>query len=154
MDKPDRIDEFKELCRRRGIPMTPQRRAVFEAILARGDHPTADQVFEEVHKRLADVSKATVYRVLERLVEAGLVRRVVHSGMPARFDADLTRHHHATCRRCGRILDVRDPKLDAIDIPSELQEHFEVEDFCVQFFGLCFECRSQAGEQPDLTTSA
>lgn len=149
MDIQKRIDAFRELCRRRGIPLTPQRRAVFEAILARGDHPTADQVFEQVQKRLADVSKATVYRVLERLVEVGLIRRLVHSGMPARFDADLSRHHHATCRRCGKIEDVHDPNLNALPVPPELAERFEVEDFCVHFFGLCRECRQKYPPEND-----
>ncbi len=147
MDIESHIKALKRICRLRGIPVTPQRRIVYEAIIRRGDHPSAEQVFDEVHKQLTNISKATVYRVIDRLIELGLVRRVGQSGMVARFDADLRRHHHFTCRSCGRIVDIHDPQLDAIAIPQTLANSFVIEDFGVHFFGLCTECRGKLGEK-------
>lgn len=148
MDVHAQIEALERLCRSRGIPLTPQRRVVFEAIVTRGNHPTAEQVFDEVQKRLSNISKATVYRVLERLMELGLVRRVGQSGMPARFDADLRRHHHFTCRVCGRIEDIFDPQLNELPIPESVKERFVVEDFGVHFFGVCRECRETQPREP------
>ncbi len=141
MEVPSRLQLLEQICREQGIPLTVQRRAVLEALIFRQDHPTADQIFDDVQKQLPEISKATVYRVLDRLVELGLIRRLVHTGMPARYDAVTERHHHVTCRHCGRIEDVRHPDLDALPIPSGITSRFAIEDYTVQFFGICDRCR-------------
>ena len=69
-EKRQRLESFERLCRERGLSLTVQRRAVLEAVLDRGDHPTADQVYDEVKERLPGLSRTTVYRVLETLVTA------------------------------------------------------------------------------------
>jgi Fur family peroxide stress response transcriptional regulator len=141
-----RIEALERICREEGIPLTAQRRAVLEALIAREDHPTAEQIFAEVVQKLPDISKATVYRVLDRLVELGLIRRLVLTGMPARFDGITARHHHAACRRCGKVQDVTDERLDALLPPERLAQQFAVEDYTVVFFGLCERCRGQPPE--------
>jgi Fur family peroxide stress response transcriptional regulator len=141
MDLGSRLQLLEQICREHGIPLTVQRRAVLEALIFRQDHPTADQIFDDVQKQLPEISKATVYRVLDRLVELGLIRRLVHTGMPARYDAVTERHHHVTCRQCGRIEDVKHTDLDSLPVPSEITSRFAVEDYTVQFFGICERCR-------------
>ena len=60
--KQERLRELEALCRERGIPCTLQRRIVFEAVLDRLDHPSADQVFEAVRDNGPGISRATVHR--------------------------------------------------------------------------------------------
>ena len=81
-----RLAEFEAECRRRGLAVTIQRRTVFGELAGRKDHPTADQVYDAVRGRLPGLSRTTVYRVLETLVDAGLARKVHHAGGVARFD--------------------------------------------------------------------
>ena len=57
-----RVHIFEQLCRDRGVPLTRQRRATYEALCTRSDHPTADQVYEAVRGRFAGISRMTVYR--------------------------------------------------------------------------------------------
>ena len=67
-----RIERFETAHRESGLPVTMQRRAVFEVIMDRRDHPTADQVFHALHPRLPQLSRMTVYRILGTLVSLDL----------------------------------------------------------------------------------
>lgn len=138
----ERLRELERLCREKGLPLTIQRRAVLEAVLERSDHPTADQVHEAVQQVLPDVSRTTVYRTLETLVELGLVRRVHQTGTPGRFDGKTYRHHHLVCSRCGKMADIEAPELNELALPEEAHG-FRVDDYMVQLIGVCAECRKQ-----------
>ena len=74
----DRKAELEQALREQGLSLTSQRRVILEALLKRKDHPTADQVYELVRDRLPGLSRATVYRALETLVQAGAARKVFH----------------------------------------------------------------------------
>jgi Fur family peroxide stress response transcriptional regulator len=139
----DRLKKLEEVCRERGRPLTTQRRTVLEVLLARTDHPTADQIFEVVQEQNPQVSRRTVYRVLETLAEWGLIRRVHHPGATARFDAKTHRHHHLVCIRCSKIVDLENPDLDGISLPKGRPHGFDVCDFSVQLMGMCPECRKE-----------
>jgi Fur family peroxide stress response transcriptional regulator len=137
---------LQELCRQRGIPFTVQRRATYEALLSRADHPTADQVYEEVQATLPDVSRMTVYRVLDLLVDMGLVKKVSHPGCAVRFDPDERQHHHLVCLECNKILDFQEGVLDDLKVPRAARRlGFEVSGYYVQFRGLCADCRQKEG---------
>ena len=68
-ERTEKLRQFEALCRSKRLPLTVQRRAIFEAVLERDDHPAADQVFEVVKERIPGVSRTTVYRVLDTLVD-------------------------------------------------------------------------------------
>ena len=103
-----RLQEFEEICRQKGLPVTMQRRVILEAVLQRDDHPTADQIYEAVQERIPQLSRTTVYRVLDTLLEMGVIRRVHLTGGTSRFDGMIRRHHHLVCTRCGKIIDIDD----------------------------------------------
>jgi len=136
-----RLEHFATLCRQKGVPCTVQRQAVLEAVLASDEHPTADQVIEAVKRRVPNVSRTTVYRILEMLSAWGLIRRIHHPGSAGRFDGKTHRHHHLICMRCGKVWDVEDPRLDHLRLPEGQVHDFEVQDFSVHISGLCADCR-------------
>jgi Fur family peroxide stress response transcriptional regulator len=137
----DTMREFEELCRRRGMPMTVQRRVILEAVLTSDDHPTADDIYDRVRGRIPELSRTTVYRVLDTLVGLGVIGRAHHQGSAARFDAKTHRHHHLVCTSCRRMVDYEPPELNDLPLP-ELPSGFEVRDYSIQFTGLCSECRA------------
>ncbi len=139
-----RVREFASLCRARGLPVTVQRRAILEAVLRSDEHPTADQVFEVVGERVPGVSRTTVYRVLETLVELGVIRRLHHPGPAARFEGKIGRHHHLICRKCNAVIDVEHAALDELPLPNVADKGFEIDDFSVHFTGLCAKCRESS----------
>jgi Fur family peroxide stress response transcriptional regulator len=136
----DRLTAFETECRRRGLALTVQRRAVFEELADRRDHPTADQIYDAVHGRLPGLSRTTVYRVLDTLVEAGFARRVHHSDAVVRFDPVTERHHHLVCESCGRLVDLDDAAVPRVPIPNAEGSGFHSRDYSVSFTGLCASC--------------
>lgn len=142
----ERLQEFESLCRRQGVPLTVQRRVVLEAVLERDDHPTADQLVEVVRQRVPDISRTTVYRVLDALVDMGMIRRLHHPGPAVRYDGKIRRHHHLICKLCHAVIDWEDARLNRLRPPDVAAEGFEIEDFSVHFVGVCGECRKKSQE--------
>jgi len=142
----EKVRELEAVCRRKGVPVTVQRRAVLEAVVERDDHPTADQVIEVVRRRVPGVSRTTVYRVLDMLADTGLIRRLHHPGPAARFDGRTRRHHHLVCKKCNKVIDVEIAKLDRLVLPDVGAEGFEIDDYSVHFVGTCAACRQAKGQ--------
>jgi Fur family peroxide stress response transcriptional regulator len=133
--------QFNAACRRHGLSQTTQRRAVLAALAQRTDHPTADQLYEELHRKFKGLSRTTVYRVLETLVDIGLIRRITSLEAKARFDADTGRHHHLICLECGSVNDVHDPSLNLIELPANQAGGFRFVDYSITFTGICPNCQ-------------
>jgi Fur family peroxide stress response transcriptional regulator len=137
------MDCFFAAHRENGLPVTTQRRAVFEAILDRTDHPTAEQLYRAVRGQLPQISRMTVHRILATFVSLGLVAQTCHPGSAARFDPKLRQHHHLVCLVCGRIIDVEDPRLNHIPWPKVNPRKFQIEGYHVHFRGSCARCRQK-----------
>ena len=139
-DKEQRMDHFFAAHRESSLPITTQRRAVFEAILDRTDHPTAEQLYRAVRRQLPQISRMTVHRILGAFASLGLVAKACHPGSAARFDPKLRQHHHLVCLECGRIIDVEDSRLDHLPWPKVSPEEFQVQGYNVHFRGRCARC--------------
>jgi Fe2+ or Zn2+ uptake regulation protein len=130
--------------RARGLRLTHPRRLVLEAVRATAIHPTAEWVHQAVRRRLPRVSLGTVYRNLRLLVDQGLIKEI--AGPQARFDGNQREHHHFTCLRCRRIVDVDEP-LPAVPPPTAQLDGFTVTRQRVEFYGWCPACRPRG--RPD-----
>ena len=133
--------------RARGLRLTGPRRVVLDVVRATETHPTAEWVYQMVRRRLPRVSLGTVYRNLRLLVAEGLVKEL--SGPHARFDGNLSEHHHFTCLSCGRISDVPAPSTDphsrALCGRVAAQSGGSVTHHRIEFYGRCSECQRRAG---------
>ena len=143
-DKQERLQRFEACCRERGLALTVQRRRILELILDRTDHPTADQIYQDVKPHLPGVSRTTVYRVLETFVELGAITKASSLGAATRFDPMTRRHHHLVCLRCDRLIDLEDEALDAaVSPPDARKQSFTIKDFSIHFYGVCAACRTE-----------
>lgn len=133
--------EFEVACKDHGLALTIQRRAILVALASRTDHPTADQVYDDIRDKLKGVSRTTVYRVLDTLVSIGVAKKISNPESKARFDADTSRHHHLTCLKCGLVLDLHDPAYNYLQQPSGFETEFDIMDYSITFTGLCARCR-------------
>jgi Fur family peroxide stress response transcriptional regulator len=136
---------MEERCRKNGLSLTVQRRAILENLSSRKDHPTADQIYAAIKDRIAGVSRTTVYRVLETFVQLGLAQKISNPEAKARFDADTSRHHHASCVQCEKVIDIDGSALPDIDLSHVDLKGFEVFDCSLVAVGLCKDCRSKDG---------
>lgn len=141
--KKERLAEFEQRFRILGFPVTPQRRLVLEAVLDLDCHPTADQVYRFLCSRPARISRATVYRTLESLVELEIITKTCHPGGVIRYDGRTDLHHHLVCLSCDAVFDIEDESLNELTIPDTSAFEFEVKDFRVQLRGLCNKCRKK-----------
>jgi Fe2+ or Zn2+ uptake regulation protein len=140
-EKKRRVEEFRKYCRDNGIPFTEQRRIVLQEVLDLTTHPTADMVYCLPSVRSARISRATVYRTLDNLVQAGAIAKTCHPGGKVRYDGRTAIHHHLICLRCDSIIDVTNNELDTLTMPDTSALGFDVKDFRVQLRGLCRSCR-------------
>ncbi len=127
---------------------TKQRRMVLEAVRARNDHPSADQLYLDIRAGDPRISRGTVYRNLNLLAANGELRHVKVPGVD-RFDWRVEPHYHLLCGRCGRVADIPLPYQKEWDREMAEQTGYEV--FCHRtvFEGLCPECRQKEPEKPE-----
>lgn len=106
MSKEDAAQRIEQAFERAGVRRTPQRFFILEHLLTKPDHATVEELWSALNKRHARASRATVYNTLHALVKAGLAREFTLDGKAARYDANLERHHHFVCDKCGAVEDV------------------------------------------------
>jgi Fur family ferric uptake transcriptional regulator len=121
------------------------RTAVVEALARHDCAVTALDLDDELRRRKPAVARASVYRALEQLEQLGLVQRLeVTRGTAGyeRVEPGGEHHHHAICRRCGRMVPFEDPSLERAIATLSEQISFEVSDHDVVLRGLCERCAS------------
>lgn len=103
-------------------------------------HPTADEVYEYVKNSDSNIGKATVYRILNKMVEEHEILRLSMPIGPDRFDATVSEHQHFECRICKKIFDIDIPEIPNIDSRLKSEFGFSVENHNIIFEGVCPEC--------------
>ena len=130
------------------IRMTKQRQVILDVLERSREHPTADQIYELVRRRMPHISLGTVYRNLEMLSRCGKIRKLHLGGAQMRFDADTERHGHIRCLRCGLIVDLPGGgELPSCDIEMLDKTGFDIMERRVEFVGLCPACKKNEPEE-------
>jgi len=132
--------DYAEQLRMADLRVTRPRIAVLEAVQA---HPHADTetIFGAVRTALPEVSRQTVYDVLNALTAVGLVRRIQPSGSVARYESRVgDNHHHLVCRACGVIADVDCAVGEAPCLMASEDNGFLLDEAEVIYWGLCPDC--------------
>ena len=137
----ERLEHFRQVCRQQGLRMTHQRLEVFQELVSDSGHPSAEEIFRRVKKRLPMITLDTVYRTVYTFERCGVVRRVHALDDRARFDANLEPHHHLVCIHCKRIDDVYWPDFESLEAPEQTKGWGEIQYTNVEFRGICRECR-------------
>jgi Fur family ferric uptake transcriptional regulator len=129
-----------QILRASGLRATGPRCAVL-AWIDKHPHATADKTLRGVRAGDGNVSRQSVYNVLDSLVEAGLARCIRPAGHPARFERRAgDNHHHFVCRDCGRTEDVECVVGAAPCLTASGDAHFAVDEAEVIFWGRCSSC--------------
>lgn len=122
------------------LGLTKQREVVLRVIREADVHLTANEVFDNAKVLLPTISFATVYNSLRFLKDAGHIAEIQFGNGASRFDRKLTRHDHAICNKCGKLVDLE------LDFPAELVQtattasNFKPESLEFTLRGLCPEC--------------
>lgn len=126
------------------LRMTSQRRVILEELRKVKTHPSADEIYEIVRKRLPRISLGTVYRNLEILSASGDIQKLEPGCSLKRFDGNPSEHCHVRCVRCDRIADApMVPDLE-IDLERVNSTDFEVIGHRLEFLGVCPICSDKS----------
>src|SRR5215204_825276 len=122
------------------LGLTKQRQTVLQVIQESEEHLTANEVFEHARRLLPGISFATVYNSLRYLKQERLIGEIRFGTDATRYDRKLTRHDHALCNNCGKLVDLE------LSIPAALIEEasalskFNAESIELTLRGLCPDC--------------
>ncbi|MBS0010915.1 MAG: transcriptional repressor [Bacteroidales bacterium] len=137
---------YEKILRENDLKVTPQRIAVLEAMAQLNIHPTAEEIRDYVQKKYPGIAGGTIYKILDVLVDKGLVKRVMTGKDIMRYDGMLQRHHHLYCKDSEDIIDYFDRDLDSLlenyfrkrNIPG-----FSIEDIKLQISGRLTDSKNQ-----------
>jgi Fur family ferric uptake transcriptional regulator len=122
------------------VRMTRQRKVILEELKRSTAHPSAEEVYALVRKRLPRISLGTVYRNLEKLSELGEIAKLTFGGAINRFDPDPEEHYHIRCSLCDRVVDAPMALLEDIEEHLTRKTEFKIIGHRLEFYGLCPEC--------------
>ena len=120
--------------------ITKQRQVILEELRKLNTHPSADEIYKVVRRRLPRISLGTVYRNLEVLVQMGEIQKLELSGSIKRYDWDTNKHYHIRCVRCNRVDDAPIAPLNQLEDEIYEATVFEIIGHNLEFTGLCPEC--------------
>ncbi len=136
-----RLEHLKAVAKEAGLKLTHQRLEIFRELAGTEEHPDAETIFRAVQQRMPTVSLDTVYRTLWMLHDLGLVTTLGPQRYGVRFDANLDRHHHYCCVRCGLVRDFESEELNGLSVLDSVKRLGSVVDAHVEVRGLCATCQ-------------
>ena len=143
----EKLLNFKKICRKRGMKITPQRVAIYRELSSSNRHPSASTIHRKIKHYYPNISLGTVNSTLLVYAKIGLARVVESSGDPKRFDPNLELHHHFKCIKCGKIIDFQSSIYEDIAVPVEIEKKFVVIGKKVHLEGLCDKCKRKDNNQ-------
>ena len=132
--------DIREFLESRGIQPSFHRIKIYEYLLNNRNHPSVDEIYQELYNQIPTLSKTTIYNTLNLLAEKGLVAVLTIDGKETRYDAYTEKHAHFKCTVCGNVYDV--------DVGSEIFgadtiEGHEIQEVHIYLKGVCSNCRNK-----------
>lgn len=122
------------------IRLTPQRQVILEELAKVKTHPTANEVYDMVRKRLPRIGLGTVYRNLELMADNGMILKLEVGGSQKRFDATTDLHYHIRCTCCGKVDDIELGAMPQLDQLASDTSDYQVLGHHIEFAGICETC--------------
>lgn len=125
------------------LRMTTQRQVILEELSKVKTHPTANELYDMVRKRLPHIGLGTVYRNLELMADCGMILKVEVGGTQKRFDATTDDHYHIRCSACGRVDDIDMPVIEDFAARASTASPYLILGHHVEFTGICEDCQKK-----------
>jgi Fe2+ or Zn2+ uptake regulation protein len=135
--------KFEDYLDAHGLKLTDGRRRVFRIVIETHGHFASEQVAKICANNQGEVSRATVYRCLRELLEAGIIRQTAFGEKHQLFEHvyDEKLHHHARCVRCGIVIEFPDLHEDNVYRPILEKQGFNILGHEMHFYGICMDCQ-------------
>ncbi|MEM7343991.1 MAG: Fur family transcriptional regulator [Chloroflexota bacterium] len=126
--------------KRAGYKLTPARLAVIDVLENHEDHLSHDQILVEGKKIYAKLSRATVYRTMDLLVNLNLMRALYLNDATQRFISAEGGHHHLICTGCETTIEFDHCTISQLAQDLSTQYGFQIRNHLLEFQGLCEDC--------------
>lgn len=123
--------------------LTTQRQIILEELGKVTSHPTANEVYDMVRKRLPRIGLGTVYRNLELMAGSGIILKLEVGGTQKRFDATVAPHYHVRCTSCGKVDDIDIKVQNQINQVAAHASNYMILGHHIEFSGICPKCTEQ-----------
>lgn len=139
------IQKFKAALKAESLRLTPQRVAILADVLESEEHRECDDILASLKRKNIAVSRATIYRTLDILQQAGFVRRLDVGAAPSRYENKVAQDHHdhMICLNCGKIFEFIDMEVEARQVQISREYDFQLTSHVHQLFGYCSNCRTE-----------
>ena len=131
------------ILKQHGYKLTPQRRAVLDAIAHIQEHLTPGAIYEKVNQQHPGIGLVTIYRTLDILAKLGLLCKVHTEGDCRSYlmRRPSEHHHHLICSGCGRVVDFTNCELSELEQRLSQEAGFEMVGHLLEFHGRCLDCQ-------------
>ncbi len=128
-----------------GLKLTNGRTIVFDEVICAHGHVAPEELVKQCKQNRRQISRATIYRCLRELLEAGVIRETALGAKHHHFEHlyDEKRHHHARCVRCGNHIEFPDLGEDKIYQPVLEKCGFQILGHEMHFYGICKDCQGK-----------
>lgn len=136
-------NKYREYLSSRVRPQryTDQQRDMVRYIFAQHNHFDADQLVDDMKRAGFHVSRSTIYRTLEKLVDAGLLRNIeVGARRYYEHDYGYPQHEHLYCQQCHKMIEFQNPAIDAVVQDVSRQNYFQSAGHTFIIRGICADC--------------
>ncbi|MFZ1721362.1 MAG: Fur family transcriptional regulator [Microgenomates group bacterium] len=134
-------EKYEEIIKKAGLRVTPSRLAVLRTLHALNCPIDVQQIENQLKSQGQTADKVTIYRILEKYVQLGIVKTVFLKEDKLRYELSDEHHHHLVCKNCGKIQAINGSWLDSAEKFIEKQYKFVVSEHTLEFFGMCAACR-------------
>jgi len=136
--------QFRKMCEGAGLAVTHQRQVIYDVLCSVEGHPSPEEVYARVKRRIPSISLATVYKNLHLFIDTGIFQQVSQHHGSMRVETNHAPHHHLLCTQCRTIHDIDPEVLGLAKTPRQLPGGFLMKRIAVDVLGICAECQ-QAG---------
>ena len=147
------LERFERFLHQKDLRLTEARAAIVEAALARQGHYPIEDLIADLKQRGIRGSKATVYRTLPLLAEAGILEPAIVAGDAKSYETTFGRHHHdhLLCSRCGKVVEFEFEAFEILQKEVAARYGYRLEGHHHELVGTCPDCvkaeAAQAGRQ-------
>jgi len=122
------------------LRMTKQRQIILEELCKLKSHPTADEMYQILRRKMPRISLGTVYRNLEILSDCGMIQKIDVGGTQKRFDGNADIHYHIRCLRCNKVEDIEIEPDKKLENTARQLSKYTVLRHHTEFIGICPSC--------------
>lgn len=122
-----------------------QRVKILKALTNNAIHPTAEELLEVLSEEGANIGITTLYRNLNQLAQAGMIKKIDGLEPSAHFDHNTFEHYHFICTECGHVFDIPSDVAPQLVKNTQQATGFEITSYDIVFHGICSKCKTRKG---------